>query len=140
MESEMKPMPGFAGSSLRGYAVLPLLLAVAGLASVVWLRPALENAREGQARLRLSGAGAGSSQFKSLRDDPGEVRATTADLMWVKTERYLHNGIAYGAHLDIAATSNSGEIKDAHAAENHEDAHKHEHHEHDEHDEHLNRP
>jgi len=40
----------------------------------------------------------------------GEVRTTMADMMFVKTELYLHNGVAYAAHLDMDAMQSTGEI------------------------------
>lgn len=33
----------------------------------------------------------------------GEVRATAADVMFVKTERYMHDGIGYAEHLKLGA-------------------------------------
>ena len=40
----------------------------------------------------------------------GELRASTADLMWIKTERYLHRGVAYKPHLDADAMAHTGEV------------------------------
>jgi tetratricopeptide (TPR) repeat protein len=40
----------------------------------------------------------------------GEVRASLADVMWVKTGRYVHGGIAYSAHLNRDEFSRSGEV------------------------------
>ncbi len=42
----------------------------------------------------------------------GEIRASMADMMFVKTEIYLHNGVAYMPHLDMEAMSERGEIVD----------------------------
>lgn len=40
----------------------------------------------------------------------GEARASMADLMWIKTERYLHRGVAYKPHLDADAMAHTGEV------------------------------
>ncbi len=40
----------------------------------------------------------------------GEVRASMSDLMFIKTERYLDNGIAYMPHIDMDRLSSSGEV------------------------------
>jgi hypothetical protein len=42
----------------------------------------------------------------------GEIRTNMSDLMFIKTERYLHAGVAYAAHLDMDAMASSGEIQD----------------------------
>lgn len=49
----------------------------------------------------------------------GEVRTNLSDLMFIKTERYLHNGVAYRPHLDMDQTAQSGEIVDKHAGHDH---------------------
>lgn len=40
----------------------------------------------------------------------GEVRSNLSDLMFIKTERYLHNGVAYLPHIDMEEAARSGEI------------------------------
>ena len=54
----------------------------------------------------------------------GEVRASMADLMWIKTERYLHRGVIYKPHLDADAVAHTGELVARH--EDHDDGHDHE--------------
>ncbi len=62
----------------------------------------------------------------------GEMRATAADLMFIKTERYFHSGIAYKPHMDLDKMATTGE-RAAKENESHDgDAHKdydREHHE-----------
>ena len=85
----------------------------------------------------------------------GEIRATAADLMFVKTEFYIHNGIGYRPHLSYNQMATAGKVvaegqeqddgatledmgsgfqertvgkKAAHASEHHE--HEHDHHDH----------
>jgi len=41
----------------------------------------------------------------------GEIRTSMSDLMFVKTELYLHNGVAYLPHIDFDELSVSGEVK-----------------------------
>lgn len=40
----------------------------------------------------------------------GEARTSLGDLMHVKTELYLHNGIAYKPHIDMTELASSGEV------------------------------
>jgi tetratricopeptide (TPR) repeat protein len=40
----------------------------------------------------------------------GEIRATAADLMFIKTERYLHSGIAYKPHININKMATTGVV------------------------------
>ena len=39
----------------------------------------------------------------------GEIRATAADLMFIKTERYFHSGVAYKPHMDMNKMATTGE-------------------------------
>ena len=43
----------------------------------------------------------------------GEVRTSAADLMFIKTERYLHAGVAYKPHLNLDQMSRGGKIHTA---------------------------
>ncbi len=67
----------------------------------------------------------------------GEFRTSMADMIFIKTERYLHNGIAYGLHLDLEASTQKGSLvsvkKEPKAKDEHEGHHDHEGHDHDEH-------
>lgn len=40
----------------------------------------------------------------------GEFRTSMADMMFIKTERYIHDGIAYGLHLDLEASTQGDEL------------------------------
>lgn len=59
----------------------------------------------------------------------GEIRASMSDVMFIKTERYLHSGVAYKLELDYDALSSKGQVKDK-AMEEHDD-HEHEGHAHE---------
>lgn len=39
----------------------------------------------------------------------GELRATAADLMFIKTEHYFHSGVAYKPHMDMNKMATTGE-------------------------------
>jgi len=39
----------------------------------------------------------------------GEIRATAADLMFIKTERYFHSGVTYKPHMDMNKMATTGE-------------------------------
>jgi len=41
----------------------------------------------------------------------GEFRATISDVMFVKTERYLHSGIGYQPHLDFEEMERTGRVR-----------------------------
>lgn len=61
----------------------------------------------------------------------GEIRASMADIMFIKTERYLDSGIAYAPHaekelMSITSSTDSMDMADEHA-------HGHEDHAHDSH-------
>ncbi len=55
----------------------------------------------------------------------GEIRATAADLMFLKTERYFHSGVAYKAHMDLNKMATTGEraAKEREGRENHDHEH-----------------
>lgn len=67
----------------------------------------------------------------------GEARASAADFMFVKTERYLHSGIAFAPHEDAGVTAKNTEFVSAeemagngpelpnHEGHEHNDAHSH---------------
>ena len=53
----------------------------------------------------------------------GEIRATAADLMFIKTERYLHSGIAYKPHINMNKMATTGQVtsqSDSHQDHPHE--------------------
>lgn len=68
----------------------------------------------------------------------GEFRTGASDMLFIKTERYLHSGVGYVPHLTEALLSVEGTDKgvDAHLEEmkhDHDHDHDHEHGEHDDH-------
>jgi len=85
--------------------VLPVLLLIA--APSIRRRIASEKAAVTQAT-------AGDLEARNLNAFAlilGEVRATAADLMFIKTERYLHGGIAYKPHLNINKMATTGVVE-----------------------------
>ncbi len=81
----------------------------------------------------------------------GEMRATAADLMFIKTERYLHSGVGYKPHMDMNKMATTGqraakapEHGDEHDGHDHEpqgalpDLEERGTHQHDEHCDHGN--
>lgn len=68
----------------------------------------------------------------------GDIRADLSDLVFIKTERYLHNGVAMMPHLDTKEMARSGDIKKeeqagqrrGEEAEDSHDGHDHHHHDH----------
>lgn len=53
-----------------------------------------------------------SSAFATIL---GELRTNMSDLMFMKTERYLHGGVAYMPHLNVDKLAQTGEISDQNA-------------------------
>ncbi|MDX2177509.1 MAG: hypothetical protein SF028_13675 [Candidatus Sumerlaeia bacterium] len=51
----------------------------------------------------------------------GEFRASMSDMMFIKTEKYLHGGISYAPHMDLDRTAQTGEL--AHKGGKPEDVH-----------------
>lgn len=82
----------------------------------------------------------------------GELRASMSDMLFIKTELYLHSGVSYQLNLDYDALSSKGQVKDIqedhqekhaeHGHEVHDYEHEHEHerdentHEHEGHEDH----
>ena len=79
------------------------------LGGLAALRPALRDAEAASARVTSLAAleAANTTPFAVIM---GEFRSGMADLMWVKTERYLHRGVAYGAHIDGDAMARTGKV------------------------------
>lgn len=63
----------------------------------------------------------------------GEFRTSMADMMFIKTERYLHSGVGYATHINLDRVAQTGEIDEPH--EDHEG-----HDDHDPHHGHDHRP
>lgn len=63
----------------------------------------------------------------------GELRTSAADILFIKTERYLHAGVAYTPHLDTGKMDRQGLLTREEEPSDHEDrkhdAHREEHHE-----------
>ena len=59
----------------------------------------------------------------------GQMRTSISDMMFMKTEIYLHAGVRYEPHIDVGALESGGNIKNE-ASESHDD------HDHDHEDEH----
>lgn len=59
-----------------------------------------------------------SSAFATIL---GEIRAGAADLMWVKTELYMHNGVAFKGHINREELARTGEVQVKHEEHGHEE-------------------
>ena len=97
------PWPG------GGYSMLGTLTLLAGLGAIGLLRPALEPAKAWQPAFVMTEAVAEQVNTSPFALILGEIRASAADLMWVKTERYLHRGVAYAPHLNADNLARTGE-------------------------------
>ncbi|MEN6626197.1 MAG: hypothetical protein ABFD69_08240 [Candidatus Sumerlaeia bacterium] len=99
------------------------LFAVAGLAALMALRPAVVSGARWEPELSdTAREQVNSSAFATIL---GEIRASAADLMWVKTERYMHNGVAFSGHLDENAMARTGEVAVKHDREHGADGDEH---------------
>lgn len=86
----------------------PCLLAIAAFFLLIPLRTSLVPSARWQSdeiddttRERVN-----SSAFATIL---GEIRASAADLMWVKTELYMHNGVAFKGHINKDELTRTGE-------------------------------
>jgi len=81
--------------------LLFVILAAAALLLPAWAGPLNPNGYAGGRSKDQRQAGArNSSAFATIL---GEVRTSMSDLMFIKTERYLHSGVAYQVHHDLEA-------------------------------------
>lgn len=94
----------------RGRALLAGLTLASGLALAVGLRFGLGGATAYQPAYRLTDAVQEEVNTSAFAMILGEARASMADMMWIKTERYLHRGVAYRPHLDADAMARTGEV------------------------------
>ena len=99
--------------------------ALALLAMTAGLRPALSPARIWQAD-HIGEAAREQANESAFAVILGELRASAADLMWVKTERYLHNGVAFAPHVDADALARTGEVAHTHGHGHSDHDHDHE--------------
>ena len=97
----------------QGRALLGVVALLGALTVVAALRPALSRATAFQPAFVLTNDVQREVNTSAFGLILGEMRASMADLMWVKTERYFHRGVAYTAHLDAVAMSRTGEVKGA---------------------------
>src|SRR5689334_9941521 len=84
-----------------------LVTGSAGLATIALLfltaaavRPLLDSVKVYQPAFASSDATLEAVNSTPFAQILGEVRASAADLMWIKTEHYLHRGVIYAPHLD----------------------------------------
>ncbi len=81
-----------------------LLLSVALFSAVVVLPSLRSGAMASRTALDAAAqAGVERRNRNAFAQILGEVRATAADVMFVKTERYMHDGIGYAEHLKLGA-------------------------------------
>ena len=107
----------------RGHAVFTGLCLLAGLAVAGALKPGLAKAKPYTPAFALNDQTRRAANSNAFAVVMGEVRATMADLIWVKTERYLHRGVAYGSHVNYEAMARKGEVQTnaPHADSTHQD-------------------
>lgn len=110
MQSNPSPAPGRPADSRSRVAVI-----VAAVAVILYLlAPAF------MSRIAPSAYSGGRSERQadivqrntsSVGLILGEFRSSMSDLMYIKTERYLDNGIAYHPHIDMKAMESEGKIQ-----------------------------
>lgn len=100
------PVPAVEPSGAKGAAML--LLAVAVTLPGLVATPAF---REAPVAPMIDEETAERRNTSALATILGEFRASTADMIFIKTERYLDSGVGYAPHLDMAAMSGSGQIQ-----------------------------
>jgi len=97
--------------------LLGLSLAVVYLSIPAWMRgvdpalyqPAFSDTEETREERNASAAARLFGQF----------RVGVSDILFVKTEEYLHGGVAYAPHMDIRTMSQTGDIAASHAGHPH---------------------
>lgn len=112
--------------ALAGFALIPAFSA----------RVAPNDYRGGFSRDRADTEARNSNAIAMIL---GEFRSNMSDLIFIKTERYLHAGVGYAPHIDMSRLASTGEVaarSDKGATKPPEDAHDHDHdhdhgHEHD---------
>lgn len=99
----------------RARVSLPVVVLVAGAIALIAAHGPLERAATSAQRL----ASAELSPFElEARNKTafarvlGEFRSSAADVMFVKTERYLHGGMSWAPHLDSSKMAASGVVID----------------------------
>lgn len=111
------------------WSVAAVIVCIFALAA---LRPGLGSAKQYQPAFAFDEEAQEAVNTSPFAQILGEVRATTADLLWVKTERYLHRGVAYAPHLNSDELARSGKVEtkpqpDPQAPKATEPANDHEH-------------
>lgn len=114
----LQPTRNLHGALSGGGLGIALLLTGAAL-----LRPVVLPSRQFESMSQISEADREAVNTTPFAQILGEVRATAADLMWIKTERYLHRGVAYTPHIDADAMAHQGEV----AVKVHEPQPEHDH-------------
>jgi len=105
--------------------------------AVISVQP--NNYRGGRSRNAIASMERNSSSIANI---VGELRASVSDMIFIKTERYLHGGIGYVAHMeDISKASTEGEIENLSEAQKEFEEGDHDGHEHhEEEDDHAGTP
>ncbi len=113
-------VPGGLGGWIGTLRALLLPAIIAGLLFVPGLARVMQSALSQGVSLTVTEEELENRNKSSVAVLLGECRASMSDIMFVKTERYLHSGIGYEKHLDYNKMAETGEIE-------HED-HDHDHH------------
>lgn len=87
------------------------LMLLAALASVALLGANLRSARAYRPAYLLDDGSQEQVNTSAFAIIMGEFRASMADVMWIKTERYLHRGVAFTPHIDAEALAHGGTVE-----------------------------
>jgi hypothetical protein len=98
-------------SGLGGPRSVLLAAIIAGLLAAPRLARIIQAARSENASSSITEEALENRNKSSIARLFGEFRASMSDIMFVKTERYLHSGIGYEKHLDYNKMAESGVIE-----------------------------
>lgn len=110
-------------ASLLGSPLLKGAIAVLFLASPLVTRNLTPNDYEGgYSRDSAQLEERNSSAFAMLL---GEFRTSMSDMMFIKTERYLHSGVGFAAHINLDRVAQTGNIEGSDSGHHEHDGHDH---------------
>lgn len=87
-------------------------LAISLLVSIIVVAPSIRR-RTAAEKVSVSQVASGDLEARNKNAFAlilGEIRATAADLMFIKTERYIHRGIAYRPHMNMNQMATTGDV------------------------------
>jgi hypothetical protein len=110
-------------SGLGGPRSVLLTAIIAGLLVAPGLARIIQAARSENASSSITEEELENRNQSSIAGLFGEFRASMSDIMFVKTERYLHSGVGYEKHLDYSKMAESGEVEHEERDGDHDHAH-----------------